>query len=156
MNPRDYHARTLGDVVVLKFIYDEREHFTSTDIVSKLTSTEVWSHSGGSWVLAAKSVTPIPVNHRQAIAVDSHKLVEYVGRYEWRPGAQEVLSVLGDRLVSIRPGQDPTPSYFVAPDINVEEDDLGEMIFQRNSAGEVTSAVYRRPDGQSFSAKKQP
>jgi hypothetical protein len=153
-NFRNYQARTVGDVVVLAFTYDDHEYFGDNDVVTQLAANEVWRRRSGRWVLAASSVTPIPVNHRPAIAVDRSKLSEYVGRFELRRSQVDEVTIEGDHLVSRVSGEDPEDLYFVAPDVDVSADDLGEAQFQRNSDGEVIGYVYRRPDGQEILAKK--
>jgi hypothetical protein len=149
-----YHARSIGGVVVLAYVYDDHEHFGDNDVVTQLAATELWTRRSGRWVLAASSVTPIPVNHRPAIAVDRSKLSEYVGRFELRRSQVDEVTIEGDHLVSRVSGEDPEVLYFVAPDVNVSADDLGEARFQRNSDGEVIGYAYRRPDGQEIVAKK--
>ena len=156
LNLRTDQVRRLGDVFVLTCAYEEHEQYGATDFVSNMTATQVWTRRAGHWNLAAESVTPVPVNHRPAIQLDPRKLTEYAGRYELRPGMVEELSVQGDGLFSRLRSTELHPTYFVAPDVHVEFDDLGEAVFQRNSAGEITGYLYRSADGQFILAKKLP
>ena len=156
VNLRDYQARTFGNVVVLNFVYDDLERFGASQIDSKVRSTEVWKRMCGRWMMLAKSLTSIPVNHRPGIAVDLAKLAEYVGRFEWRPGSIDELSIEGEHLVSRFNGAGAERTYFAAPDVNITEGDLGEVLFQRSAAGTITGYLYRRADGQTIAATKLP
>jgi hypothetical protein len=153
-NFRNHQAHIVGDVVVLAYAYDDHEYFGETDVVTQLAASELWTRRAGRWVLVASSVTPIPVNHRPAIPVDRRTLSDYVGRFELRRSQVDEVTIEGDHLVSRVAGEDPEIVYFVAPDVDVSADDLGEAQFQRNAGGEVIGYVYRRPDGQTILAKK--
>jgi hypothetical protein len=126
-----------------------------TTIASRISATEVWERRAGRLVLAAKSLASIPVNHRPAIPVEPLKLAEYIGRYEWRPGSVDEISIKDGHLISRMEGVDSV-TCFAAPDVNISADDLNEAIFQRNAAGAITGYSLRSPDGQTFMAAKLP
>lgn len=154
VNLRNFESRRVGATVLLHYFYDDREQFGDAVVVSTFAATEVWARRGGRWVAVAIAVTPVPINHRKAIAVESKRLAEYSGQFEWRPGLVDTITVDGDHLVSKLGDSPPQPIYFAAPDVQFARGELGEALVQRRAGGEVTGYVFKRPDGQEITVRK--
>ena len=154
VNLRNFESRTVGTTVLLHYNYDDREQFGNAVVVSTLAATEVWARRGGQWVAVASAVTPVPINHRKPIAVESKRLAEYSGQFEWRPGLVDTITVDGDHLVSKLGDSPPQPIYFSAPDVEFAPGELGEALVQRTPGGDVTGYIFRRSDGQEITVRK--
>lgn len=152
--PRDYSGRSAGDVVVLRFLCDGHERWGAADFITSLSMLETWVKRAGRWQLLAKSLTPVPVDHRPRFKVDPAKLAEYAGSYEWPDGTIERISVQGEQLVSRYANDPPEAVWFIAPDIQATASDLSEGRIRRDASGAVSGYEYIRADGQFLEVRK--
>ena len=155
VDPRDHIVHVYGDTAVVNYRVSGHEQFGGTDLISEQRRTETWAKQSGSWLLIAMQWDNMPINRREAIAVDPKVYRDYVGEYLDRPGSDvETVFVKDGRLWSHVGGDEVEYLPAGVDTFFLREGDLSSFVFSRDAQGHVTGYTCHRIDGQEIQVKK--
>jgi hypothetical protein len=150
----DLRLRPLAHAVVARYRVAE-----STEVGGQRTSLQVWrtetfEQQAGAWVLVAGADTVIPPEPT-AVEIDPRILNDYLGLYEYTPGADDRIFFEGGHFF-VQPSGEPrvellaeSASSFFA------KGEPWRLTFVRDPQGRVTGLVFR-DQGQEWAAKRVP
>jgi hypothetical protein len=150
---REFVVRVYGNTAVINLRITGHEQFGDTDIISEQRRTETWLKQNGAWFLIAMQWGNLPVNFHKPVAVDANTYKDYVGQFELRPGTVDTVVVKDGKLWS-KLDDDEGEYLPLGSDTFFIKDDLGNIQFNRDAQGHVTSYTYHRDDGQEIHARK--
>ncbi|HLV86078.1 MAG TPA: DUF4440 domain-containing protein [Candidatus Sulfotelmatobacter sp.] len=155
-NHREFLAHIYGETAVLNFRLTAHEQFTDSDIVTEMRDTQTFVRRNGAWLLIAEQWGTLPLNYRKAVTIDSSRLQDFAGRYEWRSGGPVDNVTLKDgKLLTRMTGESEDREYMpLGSETFFLKNDLGTVMFIRDKTGQVVGYVYHRPDGQEIHVKK--
>ena len=152
---RDVHVVQDGGSAILTCEVIERVIYGNQEFRDRLRRTVHFVPRNGRWLAVLIQFTTVPENHHIAVQSDSMRLDAYVGRYLWTSGLVNTITREGGKLMSQwRATGSRTELLPINETTFFARDDLGQTIFVKNDAGQVTHYIYRRADGQEFRAKR--
>ncbi len=145
-----------GDFALVYYRVVEHSMIGSRTFTSPFAALDTFIWREGRWLLLAHTRTH-KINPAPPIVVDSITLQQYVGRYEWWPGFENIVTRRGSTLYQRDSNEKEatavraaTPESFYTPG-NAQ---LG--VFVRDVHGKVTSFVLHEPDGEVDVARRLP
>lgn len=150
----DLRLRPLAHAVVARYRVAEY-----TEVGGQRTSLQVWrtetfEQQAGDWVLVAGADTVIPPEPT-AVAVDPRILHDYVGQFEYTPGAVDRIFVEGGHFF-VQPSGEPRVELLAESESSFfAKGEPWRLTFVRDPQGRVTSLVFR-DQGQEWTAKRVP
>ncbi|MEO8275436.1 MAG: nuclear transport factor 2 family protein, partial [Thermoanaerobaculia bacterium] len=151
----DASVRIYGDTAILIYTLEDTESFDGSLAVHQQRRTEVWQRGTAGWRVIASHFSNLPVNMRPPIVVVGENVQDYVGKYQWRKGLVDTVTVEGGKLWSQLTGAaSKSENLALAKGVYFLRDDLGTAIFTRDAQGKVDGYIYRGPDGQEIRVKK--
>ena len=141
------HVTRAGDFALVYYRKVEHSEMGSRTLTFPFQVLDSFIWREGQWLLLAHTQTH-KTNDAPPIVVDSITLQQYVGRYEWSPGLENIVTRRGSTLYIRASGEKEatlvraaTPESFYIP---------GEpllLVFVRDGHGKVTSSLLHWPDG---------
>lgn len=149
------HARLItSSLAVVDCELTEVVPFGASQLRMPLHETDVFVFRGGRWLFLQHAEThalDLPV----AVPIDEALLSDYVGRYEWWPGFEDVVTSRGNQLYGQSPGETAaTPLLAASKESFFVEGDPALTIFVRGKDGKVTHELVHFPDGKVIVARK--
>ena len=139
-----YSAHISGDLATVVHIDDEQENYHGQMLSARYLTTEAWRRDAGEWKLYLVHAYAVPQDP-PTIALPSHELQQYVGRYV---GGSDLIYLIqwdGKQLVGGREGRPMKPLQVEVRDVLfVPGQPRIRKIFQRDANGKVTGFVDRR------------
>ena len=150
------HVTRAGDVALVYYGEVEHSEIGSRILTAPFEALDTFIWREGRWQLLAHTKTH-KINPAPPIVVDSITLQQYVGRYEWWPGFENIVTRRGSTLYQRDSNEKEatlvraaTPESFYTPG----NPQLG--VFVRDVHGKVTSFVLHEPDGTVDVARRLP
>ena len=148
----DVEASVFGDTAVFRYRLTESVEVDGRLNQSEHWRTETYVRRARRWMLIAGAETPIPADPEIAV-IEPKVLAGYVGRYEYTPGAVDVVTLEGGQLY-VEPTGEPRRALF-AEDAHTffAKGQPWRLVFRTGADGIATSLVFRQL-GQAFVARR--
>jgi hypothetical protein len=118
-----------------------------------ISGINIYSKKGGRWQIVQVQGTRLPPE-RKPIMLDLKVLDQYLGKYEFAPGAYATVTKEGDALVW-KPGGRPKSTLLPLTDTRFySKENDAEMTFSKDEKGQVTGVILRLGVCQESKAKK--
>jgi hypothetical protein len=150
----DVEARVFGDTAVYRYRLVESVEVDGQLSKSAHWRTETYVRRARRWMLIAGAETPIPPDPEIAVVVPE-VLAGYVGRYEYTPGAVDIVTLENGQLY-VEPTDEPKRALFPEnANTFFAKGQPWRLVFRTGADGIATSLVFRQP-GQEFVARRLP
>jgi ketosteroid isomerase-like protein len=152
--PLDLQVHSYGDTAVASFRIELDQDWAGQKLFETSRFTDVFARHAGRWLLVSHQETPIPNARRVAAKVDPSVFDAYVGEYQLTPTQIVRVKREGDKLMEQWPGDaEYSEDIPVSESTFVARGELGEVIYVKDGAGEVSHFIVRTGLGDLIAKK---
>ncbi|MFM9911790.1 MAG: hypothetical protein ACKVOW_20895 [Chitinophagaceae bacterium] len=144
----DIRFQLFGNTAVLTGIAKMYEVIYGDSLFENIRITKVFVQNNGKWKMAVRTASPVSVNYFREVTVNSKKLNDYTGIYQWPKNVYDTLRIENGRLVSHIKGGPPVINYALNDSTFFIKNDLTTIVFIKNASGRITHLNWVLTDGQ--------
>lgn len=150
--PEDFVVHPHGNVAVARYRVAETVEVDGKKQVGAQWRTETYLQRDGAWLLIAGAETAIAPDPAP-IALDRDTLARFVGKYEYTPGANDVVTLEGDRLFVQSTGEAKRELFAESRDTFFAKGQPWRLVFRTGADGKVDGVAFRQ-GGQEYAARR--
>lgn len=150
--PEEFVVHPHGNVAVARYRVAETVEVDGKRRVSAQWRTETYLQRDGAWLLIAGAETQIAPDP-EPIALDRAALARLVGTYEYTPGANDVVTLEGDRLFVQSSGEAKRELFAESRDTFFAKGQPWRLVFRTGADGKVDGVAFRQ-GGQEYAARR--
>lgn len=150
--PGEFVVHPHGDVAVARYRVAETVEVDGKQQVGAQWRTETYLRRDGAWLLIAgaeAAIAPDPA----PIALDHAALARLVGTYEYTAGANDVVTLEGDRLFVQSTGEAKRELFAESHDTFFARGQPWRLVFRTGADGKVDGVAFRQ-GGQEYAARR--
>jgi hypothetical protein len=144
----DIRFQLFGNTAVLTGIAKMYDIVYGDSLFANIRITKVFVQNNGKWKMAVRTASPMGVNYFREVNINSEKLHDYAGVYQWPKHVYDTLRIENNHLVEYVKGEPPVTNYALNDSTFFVKNDLSKIVFAKNASGRVTHINWVLPDGQ--------
>jgi hypothetical protein len=144
----DIRFQLFGNTAVLTGIAKMYDVIYEDSLFANIRITKVFVQNNGKWKMAVRTASPIGINYFKEVNINSKKLNDYAGVYQWPKYVYDTLRVENNHLVSHVKGESPVTNYALNDSTFFIKNDLTTIVFAKNVSGRITHLNWVLTDGQ--------
>lgn len=150
--PEEFVVHPHGNVAVARYRVAETVEVDGKKQASAQWRTETYLRRDGAWLLIAGAETQVAPDP-EPIALDRAALARLVGTYEYTPGANDVVTLEGDRLFVQSTGEAKRELFAESRDTFFAKGQPWRLVFRTAADGKVDGVAFRQ-GGQEYAARR--
>lgn len=150
----DIRFQLFGNTAVLTGIAKMYNIVYGDSLFATIRVTKVFVQNNGKWKMAVRTASPVAINYFKEVNINSKKLTNYVGVYQWPKQVYDTVRIEKNHLVEYVKGEQPVINYALNDSTFFVKNDLTTIVFEKNDSGRITHLSWLHPDGQRISIPK--
>jgi hypothetical protein len=150
----DIRVQLFGNTAVLTGIAKMYDIVYGDSLFENIRITKVFVQNNGKWKMAVRTASPVGINYFREVNINSKKLNDYAGVYQWPKNMYDTFRIENNHLVEYVKGEPPVINYALNDSTFFVKNDLSTIVFVKNANGKIMHLNWVLPDGQSVRIPK--